>query len=239
MATLPDRTSPPEAIPRRHTPRKSANYAAYRSCLRWEFGFTCAFCLTHEADLSETGVEGTGLMAIDHRVPRSDPTLGGRLETDYLNCYYACRFCNGARGPRPLVDPSGRSLLDPCAHAWSENFIRREHHLLAVPDNRDAEYTHETYDLDEPRKVVRREQREMTLRRARRAVEEIPAILEQLMAATPDRLRDAMRISMELREHLRRAKQDLARFEAIPSDAPSTCRCDERSACTLPPHMTR
>src|SRR5436190_1471867 len=90
MNTLPRQTQPATApIPRRHTPSR-AGYATYRSCLRWEFGFTCAFCLLHEADLVEEGVQGTGLTTIEHHVAQSaDLTL---VDT-YENCFYACRYC--------------------------------------------------------------------------------------------------------------------------------------------------
>lgn len=96
MPTLPSRTNLPDAIERTHTPA-AGRYPTYRPCLRWDFAFACAFCLIHEADLAEHGVEGTGLTSIEHRVPRSDPSAGESLTDDYSNCYYACRFCNGSR----------------------------------------------------------------------------------------------------------------------------------------------
>src|SRR5437879_2619929 len=97
---LPPQTHPPnEPIRRRHSPPRLA-YEEYRSCLRWEFGFTCAFCLLHEADFVEEGARGTGLMWIEHHVAQSaDPAL---VDT-YENCFYACRYCNGARRIAPVV----------------------------------------------------------------------------------------------------------------------------------------
>src|SRR5437868_5698501 len=110
---LPPRTTPAKArLERRHAPPR-AHYATYRACVRWEFGFSCAFCLTHEADLLDHGVEGTGLTSIEHRLPQSHDESGGSIN-DYGNCFYACRFCNRARGVEALVDTDGRRLLDPC-----------------------------------------------------------------------------------------------------------------------------
>ncbi len=63
MTILPDVTEPWNArIERRHTPRitrREGGYEDYRSCLRWEFDFHCAFCLCHEADLRREAEEGT------------------------------------------------------------------------------------------------------------------------------------------------------------------------------------
>ncbi len=74
MRTLPRQTQPPATpIERRHAPAPG-RYDSFRPCLRWDFGFTCAFCLLHEADLAEHGTEGTGLMstgAIDDPVTES------------------------------------------------------------------------------------------------------------------------------------------------------------------------
>ena len=51
MQVLPCRTQPPDrATELRHAPL-AAKYEAYRDCLRWEFGFTCAVCLVHESDV--------------------------------------------------------------------------------------------------------------------------------------------------------------------------------------------
>src|SRR5438552_905085 len=103
MNVLPLQTRPPtEAVARGHAPPRGG-FNSYRRCLRWEFGFTCAFCLLHEADLVDWGASGSGLMTIEHRVPQSDPAVGAALADDYGNCFYACRYCNRSRGVAPLV----------------------------------------------------------------------------------------------------------------------------------------
>lgn len=62
MKILPPTTQPPlQAIERRHRPKKSRRWSDYRACLRWDFAFTCGFCLLHEVDLfGSEGGEGLG-----------------------------------------------------------------------------------------------------------------------------------------------------------------------------------
>jgi hypothetical protein len=129
MHILPPRTAPATTpTARRHAPQQ-ASYGEYRACLRWDFGFTCAFCLLHESDLSQgMGVEGLGLMWIEHRFLQSTH----ESERDrYENCIYACRLCNQARGTAPLIDTRGHRLLDPTETAWAEHFEERRDLLEA------------------------------------------------------------------------------------------------------------
>ncbi len=114
MKVVPPQTEPSrQPIGRRHDPSPSA-YQDYRACLRWEFGFSCAFCLVHEGDLSHNGVEGTGLTSIEHRERREDPPDRAR---DYVNCFYCCRYCNRDRGVKPRTTPAG-GLLNPSSVSW-------------------------------------------------------------------------------------------------------------------------
>ena len=73
MRILPLQSQPPSTtVDRRHTPRPTTGrfgYQGYRACLRWEFGFTCAFCLLHESDFVEHGAEGLGLLGVEHFLP--------------------------------------------------------------------------------------------------------------------------------------------------------------------------
>ncbi len=141
MKILPNTTElSTTPIARRHRP-SAGKFPTYRPCLRWEFGFSCAFCLLHEADFVMGGIEGTGLTSVEHQIPRSHAP---HLEDDYSNCFYACRFCNGARGDTPNVDTTGRTLLEPCTTAWASRFERRGFSLQ--PLDADAEYTAKTAD---------------------------------------------------------------------------------------------
>ncbi len=235
--TLPERSVPPDAITRRHSPTAGV-YADYRACLRWEFAFTCAFCVSHEADFTAHGAAGTGLMTIEHRVPRSDPVEGELRENEYTNCYYSCRFCNQARATRPLIDASGRHLLDPCADAWSGHFKRVRHEIVRRSDaDVDAEYTSVAYDINDPRKIAIREERALVLRTVRSAVDEIPPKLANL-SKIAKRVPEALAHMKRLRVHLKRAFRDLERYAFKPVDAPQKCRCEDPAACALPAHSS-
>jgi hypothetical protein len=130
MKILPLQTLPPQKkVERRHAPPETTGrygYREYRSCLRWEFGFTCAFCLLHEGDLADLGAEGMGLTWIEHFLPAS---LDAEKVNEYENCFYTCPFCNRSRGTAPAVDEKGRKLINPCSHAWAERFFRRRSSL--------------------------------------------------------------------------------------------------------------
>ena len=184
----------------------------------------CAFCRAHESEFELHGVEGTAKTSIEHRVPQTDPIDGARLKDVYSNCYYACRFCNRARSTRPIVNAEGRRLLDPCVNAWTEHFFREGHEFL--PLDRDAEYTREAYDINDARKVTRREEREDTIRTAMEAVAEVPQVLARLTllaAKAPDpEVAKEMKLQAEL---LRRAGRDLKRYATPPDDKPLTCSC--------------
>ena len=205
MKILPSRTEPTTlAVPRRHTPRLGA-YGLYRPCLRWEFGFTCAFCLTHETDLVEHGVRGWGLEWIEHLVPRSVDEA--RID-DYSNCYLSCRFCNEARSDTPNVDKLGRRLLDPCVAPWADHFLREGDSLEPRVGDPDAEYTWATYDFDDERKKVMRRTREarledalLTLREGPERVRRLLALAEKVSGADSDvLLREAEHLDALLRQ---------------------------------------
>lgn len=241
MRILPNRTQPPQVpIGRRHDPKPSEGdrgYRQYRSCLRWDFGFTCPFCLLHEADFVRGGrAEGTGLTSIEHFAPQSRDA-GARNE--YSNCFYCCRFCNGARSNTPIHD-SGRSLLDPTQTAWSDHFELTGDELTPRPNDVNAEFTHETYDLDDPRKS--------TLRRLRFELyaDHLPLVTEgstrlsrllsltETLQESPDIVDEILACVQDTRRMMRRARADLATFASVPADAPRTCRCEDNSEHQLP-----
>jgi hypothetical protein len=153
-------TTAPWRIPieRRHKPPEPVSsspfgYRKFLSCLRWEFGFTCAFCLLHEADFQDHGAKGSGQMSIEHGELAS--AAPSRVNA-YENCFYACRYCNQAREVKPLIDGQMRRLLNPCQHAWEEFFVLDGHEVRARADSPDAVYTIAAYRLNDARKRVRR-----------------------------------------------------------------------------------
>lgn len=240
MKILPPLTLPPSArIERRHQPDEVTGrygYRAYRACLRWEFGFTCAFCLLHEADFAPFGAEGLGLMTIEHFVPVSaDEEKAG----EYGNCYYACRLCNQSRSKAPVVDRRKRRLLDPCQHVWSDHFrVHPDGRFLPIDGDPDAAYTARLYDLNDERRLALRDFRRQRLTEAlrviREAPEEIQMLLDQCAVAPPERSVVLLRAATRLRSLILLARLDLQRFAAIPRDADDQCRCGHRTHHSLP-----
>ena len=146
MKLLPARTEP-FGVPteRRHAPRPASSYSDYRHCLRWDFGFTCALCLTHEVDLFLGGAARWGVVTIEHVFLKNAKTGDPSLANTYANCILACRLCNIARRDKPNVDASGRRLLDPTRTAWSKHFVIVDDELRpASAADRDAQYTAES-----------------------------------------------------------------------------------------------
>ena len=240
METLPAQTKPASvAIRQRHTPEPS-RYSGYRACLRWDFGFCCPFCLVHEADLTEHGVERTGLMTIEHLVTRSaDPGLADA----YANCRLACRYCNTARNDAPRRDVAGRWLLDPCEVAWGSRFQVMDTSLApSNPHDPDATYTYESYDLDDPRRRAMRARRAEAVGQAWRAIGILPSLESRLLAAAVNAPEGPARAECIdeanfIRHVLQLARQQLRRYHAVPLDAPSTCRCGTTAQHRLPDHL--
>ncbi len=226
-----------EAIsPRLHAPRASKavlGFQSYRPCLRWEFGFSCAFCLVHEHDLAPYGVEGSGLTHVEHFFLQSRDEGKRNL---YANCFYACRFCNVSRGETPNVDPYGRSLLEPCETAWPEGFtISRDRiHPRSEPDG-NAAYTCATYELNDPRKLRMRRLRRLTIR-------DRVSFLKRTRSIEADLLDDAARgggseyseLAQAITDARRRAHMDLLRFRPVPEDRDWPCSCHRVKRPRLP-----
>lgn len=231
---------PNHRIRREHSPAEGP-YRRFRSCLRWEFGFTCAFCLLHESDLQVSGTEGAGCMTIEHRIPQSSDSS---VSCNYHNCFYACRFCNEARASRPLVDNDGRRLLDPAQVRWRDLLEIENDKLVCKFNDPDALYTFEAYALGDPRR--------QGLRRARRVLitEWIDAICDGvrlLKALIPfvrsrQKMNDleaasvAIDCAIALIFNVESAKRQLRRFAAIPIDAPLFCKC-ANSGNRMPDHL--
>ena len=240
MKILPIRTALADAaLPQRHVPT-AGTFTAYRACLRWDFGFTCAFCLLHEADLTEHGIAGTGLMSIEHVVPQSKDAS---LIDVYTNCRLACRFCNRARHDAMRTDPFGVRLLDPCEVAWSAHFEIRGAELVPLDGDRDAARTSRTYGLDDERKTKMRRDRAESLDRALRAVREVPALERAALAKADTADAAARRGALETAEWLRGwlawARRTIERYRAVPLDAPAACRCGPAGERELPSFLTR
>jgi 5-methylcytosine-specific restriction endonuclease McrA len=237
---LPPVTIPPSSpIERDHVPRPAKVWRAYRDCLRWDFAFTCAFCLLHDADFfGEAGGEGLAVTTAEHIVPRS---TSPERAADYENLAYACRLCNTSRSNRPNSHERG-SLLDPSKNTWAEHFEARDDRLVCRANDSDALYTEDLYDLNDPRKVERRELRRRLLTDRLRLIQDFPVHLRKLQEIA-DRLLEegwleefAQQVSAiaHVTAQARQIMEDAERFAALPLDRPSSCRCPEPPDYCLP-----
>lgn len=226
---LDPKTLPPtRKVERTHEPR-GGSYTAFRQCLRWEFGFQCAFCLIHERDLDPYGTERAGLFGIEHFVPQKhDP----ELRNEYSNCFYACRFCNGARGYKPVVDSQERHLLHPCANQWSAHFALRSYELVPLGSDQDAEYTRDAYDINAPNKVTRRRVRRQEWKRVRGLIDDVSTQYATALRslAVPERRTEARATITQLLRYHRDAVTGMRRFSSVPDDAASRCNCRDAAA---------
>ena len=234
MRILPSELRPPKKkLDRSHSNTKpSRDPRSFLSCLRCEFGFTCPYCLLHEADFSPgIGAVGTGQFSIEHRVPRSeDPDQVGR----YGNCLYACSRCNRARSNRPIINAQGFALLHPAEAIWFNHFEVINNEVVPLPDDEDARYTHDAYDINAPDKVARREFRKVLIEDLRPLCEEgSNDDLEGRLLTRAEEVRtedralfyDLVSAAEEYRRTRRRALRELEWYRAMPSDAPTSCRC--------------
>lgn len=179
---------------------------------------------------------------MEHVIARSEDSAKAN---DYHNCLYACRFCNRSRFAKPAW-LEGIRLLDPTSDAWSEHFLASGDNLLPVRGDAEAEYTHRAYEIDDPRKIVRRQVRRELLTDRLRLLSRLGSeIAELLRLADPLRYRDIRRFGeilkqiRALRADARRAWGDLRRYLAVPVDAPRTCRCPVPREHSLPEELDR
>lgn len=223
------------SIARRHTPKLSRGdkgFQAYRPCLRWDFGFTCAFCLCHEADLVPYPIRGSGLTHIEHFEPKSRQKA---LRNQYSNCFYACRFCNVSRGIAPNEGPEG-TLLNPCDRAWDEAFVLSGDRFWPRDEgDRDATYTLNTYRLNDLPKVKMRKLRRLAVRRRVADLEETRTFERDLLdhAVAGGGVRSA-RMAKVISKLRWQAYMDLWKFRAVPDGHDTECSCGKTNQHRLP-----
>jgi hypothetical protein len=182
-------------------------------------------------------------MTIEHFVPVSTGKTRAEAEAlanDYQNCFYACRYCNGARIAAPAMDSRGRRLLNPFTHAWSQHFsLMDDDRLLPLAGDLDAEYTAEVYDLNESRKLEMRKSRRERIHECLELLTQGPDLLASLVASAAasefvTRSAELLATAEHLRSLMLSAERDLRRHTAIPDDADSRCRCGQTNHHSLP-----
>lgn len=239
MKSLPYKTQPPRTpFPRDHAPPQAEGrfgYRKYKPCLRWEFGFTCAFCLVHECDLSRVQTRNLGRWWIEHfELASASP----ERVNDYENCYYCCDMCNAARASHPARTESG-NLLDPCSVSWNSHFELEDCVLRCSPADADAVYTERIYDLNALDKVRFRTIRKSHYERYWTLLLNFMAILRRLARVYAKTLEQEVLNEMRtLQGSLRDFWEDMVeQYPAIPLSAPDRCACDLSMPYLLPPGL--
>jgi hypothetical protein len=175
---------------------------------------------------------------IEHVVPRSvDPSVA----SSYDNVLLACRYCNRSRSAT-LSRPE-RRLLDPSIDAWANHFEFVGSELRFRPGDRDAEYTWNTYDLDDPHKVGQRTWRSKRVPELCEVLTTAPARIAALEALageqgrSPAERETILDAAASLRRQLHAARIDLPFFAAIPDDHDDKCRCESSEHHCLPEYL--
>jgi len=241
---LPAKISiPTELIRRTHSPterhpRKRLDaWKDYIRCLRWDFEFQCPFCLLHEADLSEVGVEGQGLATVEHLVGQAEDPC---QKNEYSNTYFACRFCNIDRGKHHKAKSTQGKILRPDQDIWSQHFRWRDSYFLhPCKDSYNEIHTLNAYKPNKLQKVARRRIRRETIEEARKIIEAVPEYIRELESRVPELLQgDATQLKSTIKQlrffkdRLKAASRSLQRYRRVPIDAPETCRCGLRAPST-------
>lgn len=192
-----------------HQPPERSKYREYRPCLRLDYGFRCAYCGSHEVEVSN--VSPFGLFEVDHFRPKSWKQFR-RLQASYSNLRWACALCNRTKGeawPSEQEQAGGYRLLDPVSDVLSEHIVENaEHELEALTDN--GQYFIDTFDLNSK------------LHRLRRSLRPNP----QLVAALRIAVENAAGAAPQLQEDLAKLA---AHLDESPHDAPDDCLCSKRS----------
>jgi len=177
------------------------------------------------------------LTGIEHFTPVSHAEEKGN---DYDNCFYACRLCNGARQDRPRQDEQGRNLIHLVGSVWGDRFALTEAgHLVPGEADRDAQYTAEAYDLNDPRKVVARQTRKRHLEAWMKLFQEGPRLVASLISlceteVSSEKASRLLEAAFVIQQQLEQAREDIRRYAAVPEDASLECRCGNRGQCSLP-----
>jgi hypothetical protein len=175
------------------------------------------------------------MMGIEHFVPRSRDRS---RRDDYTNCFYICGLCNSSRHNTENYVPDGPSLLNPCDSAWGEHFEAKKDEIRPrCTSDADAAYTLETYDFNDPRKVVCRSMRRRLICQCYSYLEPAKSAHEELLdRAESEGDPGAVDLAREVHALQWLAWLDiLLRYQAVPTDANANCRC--KASGHLPPGL--
>ena len=156
---VPGRSYSQQAKGRTHKPTRQREHISYRACLRLEFAYTCAYCLSLEAEVAAGAVHG--LFEVEHFKPVA---RFGSLRTIYTNLLWSCRACNLAKSstwPDPTEEARGERWVDPTVEALGS-------HLSLTGDSVQAlsaagDYMIDELNLNSQEHRTRRQDREKAL----------------------------------------------------------------------------
>lgn len=236
MRIVPCRIRPyGEPINRKHTPEDQSTHRKFRECLDWDFGFTCPFCLVHERQLEPLGLEGAGLIWIEH-IERQENLEEGDDEK-YENVIYCCQFCNRKRGRKDLEELKERDVLDPTEDNWAAHFSIEDFEL--EPQSPRAEETVEVYGInDDTRVTLRRKLYKEVTRRFESAMslEKYRSMFQRFEDPLSDKEERLKQAAAEYLKRSHEARRELIeRYTIIPPGANRNCKCDEAEG--LPRHV--
>jgi len=235
MKILPDVIKPfSEILIKKHNP-KSKDYTKFNPCLRWDFGFTCPFCLLHESDLTIMA-HGSGVFWTEHFIPQS---VDSSIKHDYNNCIYSCRYCNHSRGIGKNSNKDGHKLLNPTTEIWSNHFSIKNDQLTFETQDYHASYTNLLYDLNDDRKVKARKRRRESLQFIKKHLKESPSLIQNLNDLLNKDLKKDDKLTLikaiqNINNTTKKAKKDLKLFIALPEDKPTICDCTDPPDLKLP-----
>ena len=233
MQLLPPVIRPPaEATTKRHEPRPGSPQS-YLSCLRWDYGFTCPFCLTHESDWEFS------LSQTPHVVHWGTPSAP-ETSSDYRMTLFSCRLCNQERVIQNASGLGGERLLSPDEVGWAQHFRPKQDRLVPVAGDSDAAYTHARFRLDDAEKVAHRRNRREILHTSLAIAERGRELLDNLLDAVrgvPDPESSAPPPVQSIRLVMRMlvpANHQAAAYVAVPPDGATECSCDGVPELELP-----
>lgn len=212
-------------LPRAHRPPKARPYDEYRNCLRREFSFTCAYCLSTEPEIA--GSSAYGGFEIEHFKPKG-LRIFRRLRSFYGNLLWSCHACNRAKRekwPSKAEVGLGSRFVDPSTEPLGSYLEIVGVKVVAVGGNAPGEYMIEEINLNSGLHVERRRQRAEQAKRFALLEGTFEALVARVgpgasVQERQDIDRDAAKIQRQLTEW--RDSFDRGR---MPWDAPITCKC--------------
>jgi hypothetical protein len=209
---------------RRHAPPKSRPYVEYRECLRLEFRYTCAYCLTTEREVGP--VDEFARFEIEHFKPQ------GRRKFKHLRCFYpnllwSCHECNREKGdiwPDASEVAQGYHFIDPGQTALGLHLALSGSRVVSLTNA--GEYMIDEIGLNSAIHIYRRERRAQLLT--------IFATLDVSAQSLRTKLAAAVNHAALLGE-LDRIEASIAEIRTMleptapPWDAAISCACDGNS----------